>query len=196
VEGNGNTTKLEEDFTNVEWIAKKELKYKASRGYRLRNIRFVVLLVGLVGGILLYFTSSSVLSYGVLIILFITIFYLSCRLEPYMRYMQIYSNLIAHNNLIYEYDEIHKMYKYMLVKDDGENNYLIYDLTSPCIYDDYCGGKILIVDAPPKMDRKIWTFAGKCSLCKEQHSYTIDNNFVATKKQDLDWGIPEKTRQI
>jgi hypothetical protein len=79
------------------------------------------------------------------------------------------------------------------IQDNGEGEYLIYSLTAPCIYPCCNKGKIVITNAPPKEISRIGkNFVGVCSVAGNDHSYRIDNIFVA-KPDQFDWSAPKKT---
>jgi hypothetical protein len=78
-------------------------------------------------------------------------------------------------------------------QDNGEGEYLIYSLTAPCIYPCCNMGKIVITDTPPKeISRLGKKFVGVCSVAGNDHSYHIDNIFVARPDQ-FDWSDPKTT---
>jgi hypothetical protein len=83
-----------------------------------------------------------------------------------------------------------------LMEDDGIDEYSIYSRTAPCIYSN-CHekheGMIVIVNAPQREVSRIRkSFVGICSIGGEDHSYSIDNIWNATK-DEFDWRAPEKT---
>lgn len=65
-----------------------------------------------------------------------------------------------------------------------EEGYRVFTHTAPCIYPD-CSGKITI-SSPPQKYNGNFSFYGKCSLAREQHSYGIDYNFKAYP-MNIDW---------
>jgi hypothetical protein len=67
---------------------------------------------------------------------------------------------------------------------DNNGNYLIYRRTACCIYPK-CNGKIIIEKLPPR-EQYCNGLAGLCSVAGKAHSYLIDYNVVATRKE-LDW---------
>ena len=75
-----------------------------------------------------------------------------------------------------ENDECRQLYgdKLFCRTDEG---YKIFTHKAPCIYPN-CSGEITIV-TPPERYNGNYSFFGKCSLAKEQHSYGIDYNFKA-----------------
>ncbi|MFM2303260.1 MAG: hypothetical protein RLZZ135_669 [Cyanobacteriota bacterium] len=194
----GYSRKLEEDFTNTEIINKEELRYKSAHGYRLRNIGFM-LLFGFIIAFML--TASNAISYGVIFIGVTTFFYWFCRMKPYHKYVYLDSKICEGNSLIYNND------RYRFVKDDGRDNYLVYDLTANCICDTSCRGNIQIVNAPLKeIEKKLHDpsdtpLVGICSLRKKKHSCRIDideeNNEWFAVVAEIDWSEAEKnSKQI
>ncbi len=67
---------------------------------------------------------------------------------------------------------------------DDEGNYLTYRYGARCVYPK-CNGKIVVEKLPPR-EECLDGFAGLCSAAGRAHSYLIDYNLVATRRE-LDW---------
>jgi hypothetical protein len=174
--------KLEVDEEKVRLISKLELRHKSRLGCS----------IGLVG-ILLYFRIIVIpifmvpnftlqiwhLIFGLLLAIF-----LSYSLRPYSEAMNLYrkrprniegSTFIGQN-------------KFMA--NVSESNYLIYSLTADCLYPGCDAGKIIITYAPlreiPNLDQP---FVGICSIAGKDHSYRVDQNWVA-KRREFNWSDP------
>jgi CHAT domain len=180
-----------EDSNVILGKAFRELKNKAILGNKLVNAG-IFLLIAL---IVIVLTSSFTIKFPIAVELYIgmgviafSLFFISNLL--YHNDIHLYSHITKGKNPVY----IQEMERYRFIEKVGKDNYNIYDLTAPCLYNGCIHGEIIIVNAPLKKIGNMGRFAGKCSVCKEQHSYIIDDNFVATRKQDLDWSIPEKTK--
>jgi CHAT domain len=180
-----------EDSTRISDKVFRELKDKAIIGNKLVNVGFFFLFAL----IIMIFVSSFLLKVPIAIELFVgmgviafSLFSISNLL--YHKHIYLYSHIIRGKNPVY----VQEMERYRFIEKADRDNYNIYDLTAPCLYNGCSHGKIMIVNAPLKKIGNMGRFAGKCSICKEQHSYIVDDNFVVTKKQDLDWSIPEKTK--
>ena len=73
------------------------------------------------------------------------------------------------------------------MRQNDEGDCLIYSFTASCIYTCCHLGKIVITDASPREISRIGKkFVGICSAAGNDHSYLIDNIFVA-KPDQFDW---------
>jgi hypothetical protein len=185
---------LEVDLENERRIPKQKLKKKAWRGYFISLIFLVALLSTFVallgtsfGPIVLWYHIT--VSTWYLIALFSIFPIFIYFIKPYIEggEMKFYYLILSKA----------KMPAYVgqgsFIRENGEGDYLIYSFTAPCIYPCCNMGKIVIADAPPKEISRIGKkFVGVCSVAGNDHSYHIDNIFVA-KPDQFDWSAPNKT---
>jgi Putative DNA-binding domain len=179
---------LEVDLESIEKIPKRDLQNKAWRG---RYISAIGVTICIPITLVIYLNGNNIALQiiGALALVTVAYYFFFHFPRPYFREMNLYSNRPRGK------DKVMFIGDGKLMEDDG-TEYLIYTRTAPCIksncHEKY-GGRIAIVDAPPREVSRIRkSFVGKCSVGGEDHSYFIDNIWNATPAK-FDWRTPEKT---
>ena len=179
--------KLDRNLEQAHTISKRQLIDKALPGYFIHLVGILIGLAILVCPLFsMYIFSLSIKEGLILLIIPFCIAYLS---------RSCYEEMLCYFKKLTRAKQPCYIGQGKLMKDDGKGGCVIFQPTAACIYP-CCNGKIVLTNAPPREILRLRKkFVGICSIGKEDHSYKIDNNWVAYKRE-FDWRSLDKRTEI